>query len=227
MIRCVIIDDEPLAVSLLKDHVEKVTGLQLLLATTDVLSAIEFIQNSTVDLLFLDIQMPNLNGIEVMKIIDHKCLVILTSAYSEYAIHGFEFHVVDYLLKPLTFTRFLTAITKVKDRFKGKEVLKEEFIYLKVEQRMHRINFSDILYIEGLKDYVIVHLSSGKITALQTMKGIEELLPAVSFVRMHKSYIVSIAKIEQIHKQHIILNNTIIPIGHFYRDNFLKQVLNS
>lgn len=227
MIRCVIIDDEPLAVSLLKDHVEQVTGLQLLLATTDALSAIEFIQNSTVDLLFLDIQMPNLNGIEVMKIIDHKCLVILTSAYSEYAIQGFEFHVVDYLLKPLTFSRFLTAIAKVKDRFKGKEILKEEFIYLKVEQRMHRINFSDILYIEGLKDYVIVHLKSGKITALQTMKGMEELLPPINFVRMHKSYIVSVAKIEQIHKQHIILNNTIIPIGDFYRDNFLKQVLNS
>ncbi|MDP9076989.1 MAG: LytTR family DNA-binding domain-containing protein [Bacteroidota bacterium] len=226
MIRCVIVDDEPLAVSLLKDHIEQVPDLQLLLGTNDPLKAVEYIRNFTVDLIFLDIQMPKLNGVEIMRIISPNCLIVVTSAYSQYAIHGFEHNVVDYLLKPITLSRFLVAISKVKDKLNIKTNHLKNFAYLKVEQRMQRVNFDDILYVEGLKDYVLLHLVHGKITALQTMKGMEELLPGDSFVRLHKSYILSTRKIEQIHKQHVVVNNTIIPIGEFYKDSFLKLVLN-
>jgi DNA-binding LytR/AlgR family response regulator len=122
------------------------------------------------------IEMPKLHGVEIMKIIRPDCLIIVTSAYSQYAIYGFEHNIIDYLLKPVTLSRFLTSISKAKDRLKVKRNYSEDFVYLKVEQRLHRANFDEILYVEGLKDYVVVHLISGKITALQTMKSMEELL---------------------------------------------------
>jgi len=229
MIKCVIVDDEPLAIVLLRDHVKQIPDLQLLLASSNPLEAMSYMQQNDVDLLFLDIQMQKINGLEFMNIINSKCSIIVTSAYSEYAIHGFEYNIVDYLLKPVTFSRFLTAVSKVKEglRKMGKSKQTEDYVYLKVEQRLQRVNFGDILYLEGLKDYIKVNLGNTNIVALQTMKAMEEVLPSEQFVRVHKSYVVAVNKIEQIHKFHIVVNNTIIPIGEFYRDAFLKKVLNS
>lgn len=224
MINCIVVDDEPLALALLEDHIRKVPELQLQLSTTDPLAGIKMVQDRSADLLFLDIRMPQLNGLDVLRIIGHKCQVVVTSAFPEYAIHGFEHHTADYLLKPVSFPRFLTAIARVKERL-SKTTTLENFVYLKVEQRMQRINFSEVLYVEGSKDYVQIRLLHNKIITLQTLKAMEELLPSDHFIRVHKSFIVAINKIEQIHKQHIVINQTIIPIGEFYRDQFLKQAL--
>jgi len=229
MIKCVIVDDEPLAITLIEDHIRKVSDLQIMLATTSPLEAMEYCRNTDVDLLFLDIQMPKLNGVEIMRLINNRCIIIVTSAYSEYAVLGFEHNIVDYLLKPIALGRFLAAISKARDKLDTKQsvVRQNNFIYLKVEQRMQRINFDDILYAQGLRDYVLLHFDNSKITILQTMKGLMDILPANAFIRVHKSYIVAIKKVEQIHKDHIVVNNTIIPIGEFYREHFLSQVLNS
>jgi two-component system LytT family response regulator len=229
MIKCVIVDDEPLAITLLEDHIRLVSDLQIMLATTNPLEAMEYCRNTNVDLLFLDIQMPKLNGVEIMRLINNRCIIIVTSAHSEYAILGFEHNIVDYLLKPITLGRFLAAISKARDKLDAKNtaIQHDNFVYLKVEQRMHRINFDEILYVQGLRDYVLLYFDNNKITVLQTMKGLMEILPTRSFVRVHKSYIVAIKKVEQIHKDHIVVNNTIIPIGEFYREGFLSQVLNS
>ena len=224
MINCIVVDDEPLALALLEDHIRKVPELQLRLSTTDPLAGIKMVQDKSADLLFLDIRMPQLNGLDVLRIIGHKCQVVVTSAFPEYAIHGFEHHTADYLLKPVSFPRFLTAIARVKERL-SKTTTLENFVYLKVEQRMQRINFNEVLYVEGSKDYVQIRLLHNKIITLQTLKAMEELLPPDQFIRVHKSFIVAINKIEQIHKQHIVINQTIIPIGEFYRDQFLKQAL--
>ena len=224
MISCIAVDDEPLALALLEDHIRKVPELQLQLSTTDPLAGIKMVQDKSADLLFLDIRMPQLNGLDVLRIIGNKCQVVVTSAFPEYAIHGFEHHTADYLLKPVSFPRFLTSIARVKERL-SKTTTLENFVYLKVEQRMQRINFSEVLYVEGSKDYVQIRLLHNKIITLQTLKAMEELLPPDHFIRVHKSFIVAINKIEQIHKQHIVINQTIIPIGEFYRDQFLKQAL--
>lgn len=224
MINCIVVDDEPLALALLEDHIRKVPELQLRLSTTDPLAGIKMVQDKSADLLFLDIRMPQLNGLDVLRIIGHKCQVVVTSAFPEYAIHGFEHHTADYLLKPVSFPRFLTAIARVRERL-SKTTTLENFVYLKVEQRMQRINFNEVLYVEGSKDYVQIRLLHNKIITLQTLKAMEELLPPDQFIRVHKSFIVAINKIEQIHKQHIVINQTIIPIGEFYRDQFLKQAL--
>ncbi|RYF21284.1 MAG: response regulator transcription factor [Flavobacteriales bacterium] len=229
MIKCVIVDDEPLAITLLEDHIKQVSDLQIMLSTTNPLEAMDCCMNTDIDLLFLDIQMPKLDGIEIMRLINNRCHIVVTSAYSEYAIHGFEHNIVDYTLKPITLGRFLAAITKTRDKLDTKQAIAQQdnFVYLKVEQRMHRINFDEILYAQGLRDYVLLYFDNNKVTVLQTMKGLMDILPATSFVRVHKSYIVAIKKVEQIHKDHIVVNNTIIPIGEFYREGFLSQVLNS
>jgi len=224
MIRCILTDDEPLALDLLADHIAKVPGLELVLATSDPLAAIAAVQGQLGDLLFLDIRMPQLSGLEVLGIIGKGCQVVVTSAYPEYAIHGFEHQVADYLLKPVSFARFLTAVNRVREKLHSMAP-PDDFVYLKVGQRMQRVNFDEVLYVEGLKDHVRLYITNGQVTVLQTMKGLEELLPAGRFVRVHKSYLVAISRIEQIHKQHIVVGGTIIPIGEFYRDRFLKLVL--
>ena len=228
MIICVILDDEPLALDLLSDHIRQVPDMKVVLATTDPLAAIAFLREQPADLLFLDMKMPKLSGLEVLQLVGERCQVVVTSAYSEYAIHGFEHHVTDYLLKPVTFARFLTAISRVKERLqpKGAVMPVADFAYFKVGQLMQRVNFAELLHIEGLKDHVLLHLPTRKIKVLQTMKGEEELLPPVQFVRVHRSYIVAVARIEQIHRQHIVVSGTFIPVGQSYRESFLKQVFN-
>lgn len=243
--RCLIVDDEPLAHTILSDYVRKVPFLTLVGATTSPIEALTQVQRGEVDLLFLDIQMPELSGLQFLNLLrrgiaGHDCRVILTTAYSEYALDGYEHDVVDYLLKPISFERFYRAVQKVmpsgsaptsapveSSAVTATSVSAEavrDFIFVKTEYRLQRVSLSEILYVEGLKDYVSIYTTTERILALQTMKTMEEKLPMSQFVRIHKSYIVAVSHIESIERNRIYIGKAIIPIGDTYRDAFFRHI---
>jgi DNA-binding LytR/AlgR family response regulator len=217
ILRVIVTDDEPLAMALIADYVRKTPALQLVLDTTKPLEALQYVQEGKADLIFLDIQMPELTGIQFMKIIRNACQVIVTTAYADYAVEGYEHDVVDYLLKPVTFERFLIATKKAITRVNGR---KEEMftvppscIFVKSEYRVQKINLADILFIEGLRDYIAIHTLSSKVLTLESMKNIELLLPANEFIRIHKSYIISRNKIDFIEKGKVVISKRYLPVG--------------
>ena len=226
--RCLIVDDEPLAINLLKDYLSKIADLELIAATTDVFNALKVAQQEEVDLIFLDIQMPELTGIQFMKILNGKSSIILTTAYQEYALQGFEYDVVDYLLKPFSLERFVIAVNKARNKIENKRTplapATVDYIFLKSEYRMVRVELKDILYLESLRDYVAVHTVKEKILTLQSLRSFEEQLKNDAFIRVHKSYIVSIEKINAIEKKRLLIQNTHIPIGDTYHDAFWKKI---
>lgn len=233
MIRCLVVDDEPLALDILTDYIGKVPFLKLISATTSAFEALAIAQKDEIDLVFLDVQMPELTGIQFLKIINGKCNVILTTAYSQYALDGYELDVADYLLKPIAFDRFYKSVLKVQNTIqqvspqapvKVIDNTINSFIFVKTEHRIQKIYLDDILYIEGLKDYISIFTKTERVITLQHMKKMEESLPAGRFIRVHKSYIVSIDKIESIERSRIQIGNKIIPIGDTYRDNFFKTI---
>jgi DNA-binding LytR/AlgR family response regulator len=229
-IRCIIVDDEPLAVALLADYVLKTPGLQTVLRTTHVLEALQAVQEDKADLLFLDIQMPELTGIQFMKIIRNRCKVILTTAYTQYALEGYEHDVADYLLKPITLDRFMIAVQKVKDRMgvslppesPGEEtapsVRSQDHIFIKTEYRIQRIDLAAIDYIEALRDYVAIHTVAGKVLSLESMRHMEELLPEDQFIRIHKSYIINMRRIDYLERGRVVIGKEYLPIGDTYRE---------
>ena len=227
-IRCIVVDDEPLAVELLADYLQKTPGMQVVLKTTHVLDALHSVQQGKADLLFLDIQMPELTGIQFMKIIRNACPVILTTAYAEYAMEGYEYDVVDYLLKPVTFERFMVAVDKAKrrlDQSTPKEMPQPvEHIFIKTEYRIQKIDLNDILYIEALRDYIAIHTPVGKILSLESLRNMEEILPATHFIRIHKSYIINQNKIEFLERGKVVINKQYLPIGETYREKFLSRI---
>ena len=233
MIRCLVVDDEPLALDILEDYISKVPFLTLVKTTTSAIEGLSLVQSDAVDLVFLDVQMPELTGIQFLKIINGKCEVILTTAYSQYALDGYELDVVDYLLKPIAFDRFYKAAQKVLQNKSNHPVIPQEvspatnshnFIFVKAEHKIRKIYLDDILYIEGLKDYISIFTEGERVITLQNMKKMEELLPAKSFIRVHKSYIVALGKIESIERSRIQIGDKIIPIGDTYRDYFFKLI---
>jgi len=233
MIRCLVVDDEPLALDILEDYIRKVPFLTLVKTTTSAIEGLSLVQSDAIDLVFLDVQMPELTGIQFLKIINGKCDVILTTAYSQYALDGYELDVVDYLLKPIAFDRFYKAAQKVlQNNGNGNTTPQEQtpvsnsrdFIFVKTEHKIQKIYLDDILYIEGLKDYISIFTKTERIITLQNMKKMEESLPAKSFIRVHKSYIVAIGKIESIERSRIQIGEKIIPIGDTYREYFFKQI---
>lgn len=240
MIRCMVIDDEPWACTLLEDYVRKVPFLQLADSSNNPIEGIQKIQNREIDLVFLDIQMPELTGIQLMKIVQNKCRVILTTAYSNYALESYEYNVVDYLLKPISFERFFIAAVKAKDVILGKvqdvsndNVLPpilprynlNEFIFVKTDRKTVKLDLSDILFIEGLKDYIAIHTTKEKLLVLDSLKEIEATLPTPLFVRVHKSYIVAIRAIESLERNRVFLQQgTVIHIGDTYREHFLATI---
>lgn len=233
MIRCLIVDDEPLALDILIDYIEKVPALQLVKATTSAFEALSIAQSEQIDLIFLDVQMPELTGIQFLKVLNGKCKVILTTAYSQYALDGYELDISDYLLKPIAFDRFYKAVSKVQNQHQPivqqvaaekPQSLSPDFIFVKTEHRIQKIYIDDILYIEGLKDYVSIFTPTERVITLQNMKKMEEALPGGRFARVHKSYIVAIDKIESIERSRIQIGDKIIPIGDTYRENFFKQI---
>ena len=227
-ISCIIVDDEPLARSLLKDYVSKVPSLTLVDVCSSPVVAMELLQTKPVDLLFLDIQMPEITGISLLKIMKKKPLVVLTTAYSEYALESYELDVVDYLLKPITFTRFLQAVDKVSSRISGAVVPQERittnpaqpFIFIKDGTKLVKVKWEDILYIEGLKDYVTIHTRQQKVVTLQRLKSLEEQLPAEQFIRIHNSFIVALSAIDAVHKNEVMIGQASLPISDTYRKAF-------
>lgn len=227
---CVIVDDEPLARNLLTEYVRKIPYLELVAVCANPLAALEVLRSQPVDLLFLDIQMPEITGLTLLKVLQQKPLVVLTTAYSEYALESYELDVVDYLLKPITFDRFLRAVEKASERkntamppaapeLKGKDV-PAPYIFVKDGTKLVKIRLSDILYVEGLKDYVAIHTRHQKIVTLQRLKNLETQLSADLFIRIHHSYIVSIEGIDTIHKDKVQVGKVLLPISDTYRKSF-------
>ncbi|WP_134088918.1 LytTR family DNA-binding domain-containing protein [Olivibacter sp. XZL3] len=234
MIRCLVVDDEPLALDIIADYIQKVPELTLSATTTSAIEGLGLVQQGVIDLVFLDIQMPELTGIQFLKIINGKCDVILTTAYPQYALEGYELNVTDYLLKPIAFDRFYRSIQKVtnqKNHFQKNQQAElqnhnknNEFIFVKTEHKIQRIDYDDVYYIEGLKDYISIYTSNERIITLQNMKRMEETLPEERFIRVHKSYIVALEKIESIERGRISLKEKLIPIGDTYRESFFKRI---
>lgn len=231
MITCLIVEDEPLARNLLTEYVQKVPYLKLIQASSNPLAALEILRKEPVDLLFLDIQMPELTGISLLKTLQKKPFVVLTTAHSQYALEGYELDVVDYLLKPITFERFLKAVEKVNQRLGSPERIpveskKEEqtYVFVKDGTRLVKVAFDNILFVEGMKDYVTIHMRGQKITTLQRLKVLEDQLPANKFIRVHHSYIVAIEAIDAVHKGEIRIGNENIPISESYRKSFREFI---
>ena len=226
--RTLIVDDEPLAVQLLKGYVETMLELQLVLATTDVYEALKAVQSGKIDLVLLDIQMPELTGLQFMKIMDGQCAVIITTAYPDFALQDYEFDVVDYLLKPFSPDRFAVAVHKALVRQKGMRDEKQEgnvdYLFVKSEYRMIKVMLVDILYLEALRDYIAIHTASGKILTLQSLRSFEEVLPSQLFLRVHKSFILSIQKITAIEKKGVWLGKVYLPVGDTYLEAFRKRL---
>jgi two-component system LytT family response regulator len=227
-VRCVIVDDEPLAVGLLVQYVEKTPGLTVVFKTTHVLEALQVIEQGEADLLFLDIHMPELSGMQFMKLIGNRCKVILTTAYTAYALEGYEHDVVDYLLKPFSFDRYMMAVIKAKERLEARQpaVVKEvpDHIFIRAEYRIQKLDLDSIFYIEALRDYIGFHTPGGKILSLESMKKMEASLPAEKFIRIHKSYIINRNKIEFLDRGKVVINGQYLPVGETYREKFLAQI---
>lgn len=223
-IKCIIVDDEPLAISLLENYVRKIPFLELVFSTENPILALEYIQHHEADLIFLDIQMPEITGINFMKIVGEKKKYILTTAYSEYALEGYEHNIIDYLLKPVSFDRFYKSAVKARERFPETENKEDSYFFVKSSGQQHRINFSDILYIESIKDYVNIRTSNDEYIVLDTLKSLETQL-SERFVRIHKSFIVNLDKTKNIGvKKMVLLSDQEIPIGESYRSNLLNQI---
>jgi len=237
MIRCLVVDDEPLALHIVEDYISKVPFLELVKSTTNPIEALTLVQAGNVDLVFLDVQMPELTGIQFLKIANGKAKVILTTAYPEYALEGYELDVVDYLLKPIAFDRFFKSVQKAQGVIQpaAKPVAAPEpaqqqndflsdFIFVKSEHKIQKVYLRDILFIEGLKDYISIFTPAERIITLQNMKKMEDALPEKHFIRVHKSYIVSLNKIDSIERSRIWIGDKIIPVGETYRDPFFKII---
>jgi DNA-binding LytR/AlgR family response regulator len=228
---CLAVDDEPLALDLLEDNIKKVSSLRLIKKCSNAIEANQFLQEQSVDLLFLDIQMPGISGIQFLQgLAKMPPLVIFITAYEKYALDGYNLDVVDYLLKPVSFERFLKAINKASDKFKGRfnpvTTPAADNIFVNSEYNLIRIDLDDIAYIEGLKDYVKIFLLSSPrpVITRMSMKSLEGRLPDDRFVRVHKSFIVSINKIESIRKGRISLLKATIPISEHFKENLFRHI---
>lgn len=232
----IIVDDEPLALDVLETYIEKIPELTLVQKCTNAIEANAALQNHSIDIMFLDIQMPQLTGIEFLKTLKDPPLVIFTTAYANYAIEGFELEATDYLLKPISFDRFLKSVNRAVDLLKLKEAPKAEIeapagsdhIFVKADKKLIKITYDEIQYIEGLKDYVIIRMSNDRVITLQTMKSLEVKLPSNIFHRIHRSYIVNLTNIKAIVGNMVEVKEKgqvkHIPIGKNYRDQLLKIV---
>ncbi|MFY0714082.1 response regulator transcription factor [Seonamhaeicola sp. NFXS20] len=234
-ISCVAVDDEPMALNLVESYIEKTPFLELKTKCSSAIEAMQYIKEHPVDLLFLDIQMPDLTGIELSKILPEQTRVIFTTAFDHYALEGFKVDAIDYLLKPFDYAEFLTAANKAQKWFellKGKtnqpEIIskEKEFLFVKSEYKQLRIKLADVLYFEGLKDYIKIWLKNNPkpILTLMSLKSLEEELPITQFMRVHRSFIVSLNNIDVIERSQIIINKQRITVSEQYKPKFLKFI---
>ncbi|HEX3009614.1 MAG TPA: LytTR family DNA-binding domain-containing protein [Bacteroidales bacterium] len=234
---CIIVDDEPLAQQVMEDYVKMIPFLKLKGKCSSAFQAFDILRSEQIDLIFLDIHMPNVNGIDFISSIQNKPYFIFTTAYSEHALEGFELNAIDYLLKPIPFERFLKAVNKAYDiyllknnKVEAKPEVQEKkkldnFILVKSDYQTQRVDLNDITYIEGLKDYVKIFLVSGKtVVTLNSLKNMADKLPENMFVRVHKSYIVSLQKINSIVRNRIIIGEKWIPVGDNYKELFTESI---
>jgi DNA-binding LytR/AlgR family response regulator len=234
MMRCLIVDDEPLVRELLEDNVRQIPFLELVRSCRSTLEALETLQKEQVDLIFLDIQMPRINGLQFLQSLDHPPLVIMVTAFEKYAVESFDLQVVDYILKPFSFDRFLKACNRAAELFRlnnsGKPPATQDshYFFVNVEYTFVKINVADIDYIEGLKDYIKIHVSSGAKPVLtrMTQKAIEAKLPAGAFIRTHKSFLVARSRITTIKRDFVCIGKTEIPISETFKEN-INRVLRS
>ncbi|PRX55403.1 LytR/AlgR family response regulator transcription factor [Flagellimonas meridianipacifica] len=241
MIKCIIIDDEPLAIGVLNSYCEDLGELNVIASFTNPFEAITLLSKEKIDLVFLDIEMPQINGIDFIKSIDNKPHFIFTTAYSQYAAQGFDLNAVDYLVKPIPFVRFIKAINRVKKlmefdnlSIKGNENVSpssgnpgssSNFLFVKSEYESVKINMEDIKYIQGLKDYLKIHTHQPKpILTLLSFKEIQTKLPSEQFMRVHKSFVVNISKIKSIQRSKIVIDDIRIPIGESFKESFLGRL---
>lgn len=235
--KCVIIDDEPLAVELLEDFVKKVDTLELLRTFNNAIDAVSFINQNNVDLIFLDIQMPHFSGIEFLNTIEKKPLIIFTTAYSDYAVEGFNLGAVDYLVKPIPFHRFLKSVVRAQQISNPAAVIQpltessttpeseQDFMFVRAEYENVKMNFSDILFIEGLKDYVKIYTTDNKFTlTLISLIKLENLLSTKGFSRIHRSYIINIKHVKSIQKNKVLISDKRIPISESYKTAFFEKI---
>lgn len=244
MINAIIVDDEPLAQDVLETYIERMPDVNLLKKCSNAFEANQILKEEKVDLMFLDIQMPQLTGMDFLRTLQNPPLVVFTTAYTEYAIEGFELDALDYLLKPISFDRFAKAVNRAKEQLnlqsgggeassstsESSEVEGEEdFIFVKADKKLIKVNYSDIIYIEGLKDYVIIRSEDSRVITLQTMKSLESRLPNKIFRRIHRSYIINMTKIEAVMGNMIEITEKgqkkHLPVGKNYRDG-LQDLVN-
>ena len=225
-IKCIIVDDEPLAVALLKNYADKLLQLEVVLATTDVFEVIDFLQKQTVDLIFIDIQMPELSGIQLMQMFNKDNYFIVTTAYANYALESYDYRVVDYLLKPITFDKFHKAVTKFTDfvTLEAKETA--NYLFVKVDGKQVKVNPEDIYFIEGLSDYIRIHLQNERLIVLDNLKDFINKLPSKDFMRIHKSYIIQLDKIKSIDGNLIYHALGSTPIGETYKNEIKRWIEN-
>ncbi len=230
-LRCLLIDDEPPALKVLESHISQINGLEIVAQCKNALEALDVLSHKQVDLMFLDIKMPKILGTDFLKNLSHPPKVIFVTAYRDYAVDGYDLDAVDFLVKPVSFERFLKAITKVKRMMghetaspvNGKKINSEAFVYLKVDKNMQKVFIDDILYIEGWKDYIKVFLTNGKnILVKQSISAMENLLSDHKFLRVHRSYIVSADKIAGYNALTVKVNSTEIPIGRLYKQAVME-----
>lgn len=222
MIRCVVVDDEPLAISLLHQYIRQYNGLEMLDGFTDAIESIQYVNSNQVDILFLDILMPDITGIEVLRRLNKKPAVIFTSAHRDFALDGYEMGVVDYLLKPFSFERFKKGVEKAADFIRAKEENNDNLlpgVFVKSEYKLVKIHFYDIIYIESMDDYIRIHLEGSKpVIALMSLKSFMEKLPSADFLRVHRRYIIAIKKISFVERKRLLLKDQIeIPVGNTYQ----------
>lgn len=237
MLNCVIVDDEPLAREGLADYVKEIDFLQLAGVCINPVELGKLLGSQKIDLMFLDIQMPKMNGIDFLRILPNPPMVIITTAFSEYALDGFQLNVLDYLLKPITFDRFFKAVVRARDYHllttkpasadptslqRG-----EDFVFIKCSNKFEKIHFADILYIEALQNYVAIYTTRGKFLTLLYLKNIEQNLDNKAFIRVHKSYIVPIARIDSIDGNEIRIAEHRVPVSRNYRELVIRQVVNN
>lgn len=224
IINCIIIEDEPLALERTKSYVQKVSSLNLIGEFNNGVDGLSFMKSNQPALIFLDIEMDDLTGIELLKTLVNPPKVIITTAYENYALKGYELNVSDYLLKPFSFERFLQAVEKTYEDLRTKSIDDKDYLFVKTEYRMERVSFNNILYIEGMGDYRNVQTPNKKILTLQTFGELEKYLPKNNFCRVHKSYLVSIDQIEFVKRNRIKIGDKRIPISETYKNGFFELI---
>ena len=232
-IKCVIIDDEPLAIKVVENHLKEFQNFEVIETFNNPIEALSLLEKGNVDALFLDINMPKMNGLDFAEIINSKTNVIITSAYREYGVESFDLNVLDYLVKPIPFNRFLKTINKITQQvYLQKGIQKEEdssnesFIFLKVDKKLVKIKFKDILYIESLKDYIKVFTTLGNYLVHKSLTSITEELPDTNFIRIHRSYTIAIDKVKSVEGNLVEIATTKIPIGRKYVNHAKRIILN-